>query len=95
MKKGIMVIASVVTLVTACADGNPTAPASLRASSSPSASIEPGIPGTSNCSGQTHRFVAQGDNGLADTHGIGGLASLANLTTDQLNAFIDQYCAGN
>lgn len=91
MRKGFMMIASVVTLVTACANGNPTAPAQA-APPAVSKSIEPGIPGTPSCNGQTHRFAAQGDNGLADSHGIGGLASLAGLTTDQLNAFIDQFC---
>lgn len=60
----------------------------------PTAALAPGVPGTPNCQGQTERFVAQGDGGLADSQGIGGLSSLSGYSVQDLKTFIAQYCAG-
>ena len=81
--------------VAACVSPAPTEPTRQARQAKPSfQAVTPGVPGTTNCRGQTARFVAQGDAGLADTQGLGGLASLAGLSVAEINALIDQYCAG-
>src|SRR5256885_3353724 len=85
MVKRSILIASVITLVTACSSPAPTGPVRQamplsRDVQSDAPASSPGIPGTPNCRGQTTRFLAQGEGGLVDTHGIGCIARAAELS---------------
>jgi hypothetical protein len=61
--------------------------------------LTPGTPGTPRCRGQTVAYLAQAaKNGLTgdalNAMGIGRIANWANLSVKEVQAVVDQYCAG-
>ena len=58
--------------------------------------LTPGTPGTASCKGQTVAYLAQAaKNGLIDDafHGIGGIGRGADLSSAQIMAVVDAFCA--
>ena len=67
------------------------------AAARPSDHLTPGTPGTKNCRGQTAAYLAQAaKNGLVleAFHGIGGIARGAELSVKEVQAVIEEFCAG-
>lgn len=54
----------------------------------------PGTPGAKNCYGQTAAFLAQSGKNFDEAYrGIGGIAKANGLTTQDVHAVIEQFCA--
>ena len=83
MRKNFAILSAVAALGLAGAGG------ALAGSSNQSS---PGTPGDPNCVGQSNAYLAQGAGGLADTHGIGGIASFTGLTVQQVHAAVEAFC---
>jgi hypothetical protein len=56
------------------------------------AQTEIGTPGTPNCQGQTTAYVAQFGKSV-DAQGVGNVARFFGLSTKELKAEVDAYCA--